>query len=168
MVPYAPRRAQLAPLHVEPVVRMCVRHGSAWRTEAFDAVAAWMPPDAWPPDPALIEDCGFEEAAVVLGRRAMARFRDAQQLVDGFQAHVSGRPHWLLNLVATEPDRRRRGAASEALAPILDRARADGEPCYLETFAERNLGFYARHGFEVIGRAEHARLDLRCWAMWRD
>src|SRR5205085_10245381 len=59
MLPYRPRRAQLGPLHVEPVVRMCVRHGSAWRTESFDAVAAWMPPDGWPPDPALIAEFGF-------------------------------------------------------------------------------------------------------------
>jgi GNAT superfamily N-acetyltransferase len=168
MLPDPAQRARLGPVHLEPVVRMCTRHGSTWRTEAFDAVAAWMPPDGWPPDPALVEECGFEEAAEAVGTEAMARFNDVYGLADGFHEQVGPEPHWLLNLVGTEPGRRRCGAASAALAPVLERAGAEGKCCYLETFAERNLAFYARHGFQVVVHATHPVHAIHCWGMLRD
>jgi ribosomal protein S18 acetylase RimI-like enzyme len=167
MLPDRGLRARLGPVHLEPVVRMCTRHGSAWRTEEFDAVAAWMPPGGWPPEPALVEECGFAQAADAVGPEAMARFNGVYALVDGFAEQVTPNPYWLLNLVGTEPGRRRRGAASAALAPVLVRAGANGVPCYLETFAERNLAFYRRHGFEVVAQAGDAAAGIRCWAMLR-
>jgi GNAT superfamily N-acetyltransferase len=167
MLPDARERARLGPVHIEPVVRMCARHGSAWRTEAFDAVAAWMTPEGWPPDPALVEDCGFDEARTAIGARAMARFDQLYGLADGLQERLAPDPHWLLNLVGTDAARRRRGAASAVLAPVLARARAQSTPCYLETFAERNLRFYAGQGFEVAAQARDPDTGVGCWAMLR-
>src|SRR4051812_39283631 len=99
MLPDARERARLGPVHLEPVVRMCTRHGSVWRTEEFDAVAAWMPPGGWPPDPAWVEECGFEEARAAVGAEAMARFNTVYGLIDSFHEQVADEPHWLLNLV---------------------------------------------------------------------
>jgi hypothetical protein len=50
---------------------------------------------------------------------------------------------------------------------VLERASAERTACYLETFAERNLAFYARHGFEVVVEAAHADYDIRAWGMLR-
>jgi GNAT superfamily N-acetyltransferase len=165
-LPDAALRARLGPAHLAPVVRMCTRHGSSWRTEAWDAVAAWMPPGTWPPDPAWVEDCGFEEAAAVVGAEAMARFHAVYALTDGFSDQIP-QPYWLLNIVATEPGRRGRGAASAALAPVLEQARAEQVPCYLETFEERNLGFYDRQGFSVVCAARDDASGIRCWGLLR-
>ena len=73
-LPDPSRRAPLGPVHMEPVVRMCCRHGACWHTPDWDAVAAWMPPGTWPPDPEWVERCGFEHAAAIVGPEAMARF----------------------------------------------------------------------------------------------
>jgi GNAT superfamily N-acetyltransferase len=167
MLPDPQERARLGPAHLAPVVRMCTRHGSAWRTEDFDAVAAWMPPGSWPPDPSWVEECGFEEAREAVGEDAMARFNTVYRRIDSFHERVADTPHWLLNLVGTEPGRQRRGAASRALAPVLDHAREHGEHCYLETFAERNLGFYERHGFEVVAHTSDPVSGIHCWGMLR-
>jgi ribosomal protein S18 acetylase RimI-like enzyme len=167
MLPDPQERERLGPVHVAPVLRMCTRHGSTWRTESFDAVAAWMPPDAWPPDPVMTEECGYEEAAAVIGPEALARFRDVYGIVDHAHDRVVPEPHWVLYLVGTEPGRQRRGAASTVLAPVLERATAEATPCYLETFIERNLAFYARHGFEVAAEARHDATGIRAWGMLR-
>jgi GNAT superfamily N-acetyltransferase len=167
MLPDDAQRARLGPVHLEPVVRMCTLYGSAWRTEDFDAVAAWMPPGSWPPGPERILACGFAQAAAAVGDEALGRFHDVYGFVDAFHDRAVPAPHWLLNLVGTEPARQRRGAASAALAPVLERARTDGDPCYLETFVERNLAFYARHGFEVIVDETHPGTGIRCWGMRR-
>lgn len=167
MFPDAGERARLGPVHLEPVVRMCALYGSSWRTEDFDAVAAWMPPNAWPPSSERIAACGFAEAGLAVGEAAFARFHDVYGFVDAFHDRAAPGPHWLLNLVATEPGRQRRGAASAALAPVLERASAGGDPCYLETFVERNLAFYRRHGFEVFVDETHPGTGIRCWGMLR-
>lgn len=159
-------RARLAPVHLAPVVRMCCSYGECWRTPDWDAVAAWMPPGAWPPDPEWVERCGFEQAVAAVGADAMARFDAVYALTGGFQDKVP-QPYWLLNIVATEPERRGRGAASAALAPVLERASAERCACYLETFEERNLAFYERHGFEVLCSARDDETGIRCWAMLR-
>ena len=166
MLPDPARRARLARVHMEPVVRMCCRYGRCWRTPDWDAVAAWMPPGTWPPDPDWVERCGFEQAAAAVGPGAMARFDAVYRLTDGFADRVP-QPYWLLNIVATEPRRRGRGAASAALAPALARASEERCACYLETFEERNLGFYERHGFEVLCTARDEASGIRCWGMLR-
>jgi GNAT superfamily N-acetyltransferase len=56
---------------------------------------------------------------------------------------------WYLGVLATDPDRRRQGLASAAIAPVLERADRDHLAAYLETGAAENLAFYARAGFEV-------------------
>jgi GNAT superfamily N-acetyltransferase len=167
MLPDAGERARLGPLHLEPVVRMCTRYGSTWRTEAFDAVAAWMPPEGWPPSPERIAASGFAEAGAAVGEEALGRFHDVYGFVDAFHDRAAPGPHWLLNLLGTEPGHRRRGAASAALAPVLRRASEDGEQCYLETFAERNVAFYSRHGFQVVVDETHPGTGMRCWGMLR-
>jgi GNAT superfamily N-acetyltransferase len=166
MLPDATLRARLGPVHLEPVVRMCCCYGEGWRTPAWDAIAAWMPPGTWPPDPEWVERCGFDRAAAAVGDEAMARFGAVYALTDGFQDDVPA-PYWLLNIVATEPGRRGRGAASAALEPVLARASAEGSACYLETFEERNLAFYERHGFTVICNAGDEATGIRCWGMLR-
>jgi GNAT superfamily N-acetyltransferase len=166
MLPDAELRARLGPVHLAPVVRMCCRYGEGWRTQDWDAVAAWMPPGTWPPSPEWVERCGFAQAAAAVGDEAMARFHAVYGLTDGFQ-HQVPQPHWLLNIVATEPGRRGRGAASAALEPVLERASAERCPCYLETFEERNVGFYERLGFAVLCEARDAATGIRCWGMLR-
>lgn len=166
MLPDGSQRALLGPVHMEPVVRMCCSYGECWRTPEWDAVAAWMPPGAWPPDPEWVERCGFEQAAAAVGPEAMARFNAVYALTDGFQDRVP-QPYWLLNVVATEPERRGRGAGAAVLAPVLERASAVRCACYLETFEERNLAFYERHGFAVLCTARDEATGLRCWGMLR-
>jgi GNAT superfamily N-acetyltransferase len=56
---------------------------------------------------------------------------------------------WYLGVLATDPDRQRRGLASAVIAPVLELADRHGLVAYLETGAFENLAFYSRAGFEV-------------------
>jgi ribosomal protein S18 acetylase RimI-like enzyme len=75
--------------------------------------------------------------------------------------------HYYLAVLGTDPDQQGRGLGSRVMRPVLDQCDSDGLGAYLESSKERNIDFYARHGFRVL---EEVRL-LRgpsMWKMWRD
>jgi hypothetical protein len=53
------------------------------------------------------------------------------------------------------------------LQPVLEQCDADGIAAYLESSKERNIDFYARHGFRVTGEL-HLPRGPTMWLMWRD
>jgi GNAT superfamily N-acetyltransferase len=74
-------------------------------------------------------------------------------------------PHWYLGTLGVDPEVQGRGVGSALLAAWLAGADRDGLPAYLETDRERNVGFYARAGFELAGETQV--LGVRIWRMWR-
>jgi GNAT superfamily N-acetyltransferase len=63
-------------------------------------------------------------------------------------------PHWYLNVVSTLPSHQSRGLGAAVIQPVLDRADAEGVPCYLESTNPRNRTLYYRAGFEDMGDVE--------------
>lgn len=58
---------------------------------------------------------------------------------------------WILHLLAVSPNRQGRGLASQLLQPVLDTAATDDAAVYLETSNPRNVSFYQRFGFALLG-----------------
>jgi GNAT superfamily N-acetyltransferase len=70
-------------------------------------------------------------------------------------------------VLGTEPEAQGQGLGSAVLGGVLEQCDRDGVGAFLESSKERNIDFYARHGFRV---REEIRL-LRgppMWSMWRD
>ena len=65
------------------------------------------------------------------------------------------------------PEWQGRGIGSALLAPILQRCDDTGERVYLEASKEKNIPFYARHGF-VVTEEMHVPRGPTMWAMWRE
>lgn len=138
--------------------------GQGWVTDDIGGVALWAPPgrrkamwrDAWHLAPVL--------PRLLAGSRRMERMRVLTE-VEGRHPTV---PHWYLGTLGTDPPRQGRGIGSRLLAAKLRVLDEEGVPAYLESSKERNVPFYARHGFEVTGeiRAPHGGPTL--WLMWRD
>ncbi len=75
-------------------------------------------------------------------------------------------PHWYLNVVATLPSHQSRGLGAAVLQPVLERADAEGVPCYLESTNPRNRTLYYREGFEDMGEI-HLDGGPTMLQMWR-
>jgi ribosomal protein S18 acetylase RimI-like enzyme len=76
-------------------------------------------------------------------------------------------PHYYLAVLGVDPDDQGQGLGSALMGPVLRSCDQDGVAAYLESSKERNVDFYARHGFRVT---EELRLPggPPVWLMWRD
>ena len=81
--------------------------------------------------------------------------------------HPSGPPHYYLAVLGTDPAQQGQGLGSALLAPVLERCDADGVGAFLESSKERNLAFYGRHRFEVVGDYQVPD-GPKLWFMWRE
>jgi ribosomal protein S18 acetylase RimI-like enzyme len=92
---------------------------------------------------------------------------DVVRLLAAYERARPRQTHWYLGTLGTDPDRQGRGVGSALLRVVLDRLDHEGLPAYLESSKERNLAFYARHGFQVTGEIT-TRRGPTLWLMWRE
>jgi len=81
------------------------------------------------------------------GAPAWQRLTEYDHAVDAVRPAT---PHWYLGVLATRPDRQGEGLATAVMAPVLERADADGIDCFLETSRPGNRAFYERRGFTDV------------------
>jgi GNAT superfamily N-acetyltransferase len=125
-------------------------------------VAIWNPPGTFP--------MGWRTDArvgLVTARLVGLRIATCARGLLYFASHHPKEPHWYLQMLGTRPDWQGRGAGSDVIRPVLDRCDRTGERIYLESSKERNIPFYARHGFEVT-EAVHVPNGPTVWPMWRE
>lgn len=104
---------------------------------------------------------------VLLGEQGYAHFT----AIVGNMEHALA-PHglqdaWYLSIAGIAPDAQGRGLGASVLAPGLAAVDAAGAACFLETYNERSLPFYARLGFVVAGRYAEAVTGCDYWLMVR-
>lgn len=107
----------------------------------LSGAAVWYPP-------------GFHAEIDIEALRAMAshpdRFEQFLDVVDACAAYRPETDYWELYLLAVDPARQSAGAGARLLGHGLAAHAASGLPVYLESSNPRNLGFYRRHGFELL------------------
>jgi GNAT superfamily N-acetyltransferase len=147
-------------------LRQLLGDDEVWTTAGLDGAALWAPPKRWRKTPR-------EELAQVSAfahPRLLVRAPLVALAWAGLEQHHPVRPpHWYLAVLGAEPASQGKGLGSAVLAPVLEQCDADGVGAYLESSKERNIDFYARHGFRV---SEELRLGgsrgPRLWGMWRE
>jgi ribosomal protein S18 acetylase RimI-like enzyme len=135
-----------------------------WTTPQLSSAALWAPPKRW--RTTLRQDA--ELSRCLLHPRLMVRMPViAGGLIGLERRHPRHPPHWYLAVLGTDPGAQGQGLGSAVLGPVLEQCDADGIGAYLESSKERNIDFYARHGFRVTAELRLPR-GPKMWAMWRD
>lgn len=165
---WACRSAALRPRVLESIHRARLRQLLAdreiWITSDASSAALWAPPER-------LQTTPVQNAALARGFLHPHLLIRLPMLALGLTKIQRRRPHgprhWYLTLLGTDPDAQGHGHGSAVLAPVLEMCDGERVGAYLESSHERNLDFYARHGFRVTGE-----LRLPCgpqvWTMWRE
>ncbi len=125
-------------------------HGDCW-TIGLETVTLWIPPRDHP-GAERFDARRSEDDYGSYGERAPA-IRAADELIRSLRPSA---PHWFLDTIATEPALFGHGLAGRLLDHDLRLRDRAGELCALDTHTPRQVAFYERHGFAVVGRGEPA------------
>jgi ribosomal protein S18 acetylase RimI-like enzyme len=143
-------------------VRQLLRQEEIWTTGDCAGAAVWAQPERWELSLGETVDM-MTRIGRGVGRRTVRGLRGLS-LVEKHHPHE---PHWYLAILGVDPPAQGQGLGSALLEPVLRACDEDGVAAYLESSKERNVAFYARHGFRVT---EEVRMPKGppLWLMWRD
>ena len=157
------RRLGLHSFFTAQINRQYLAGGHVYTTEDLAGTAVWGSPDRR--RNGLSELLQLVPTAPFLCSARTVRALRLLFEVDGLHPKE---PHWYLATLGTVPERQGQGVGAALLRPVLDLADRDGMPAYLESSKERNVPFYARFGFEVVGELQAAADRPPMWRMWRE
>lgn len=145
-------------------LRQLIAGEEVWTTDELTCAALWALPGRW--------HMTLRETAALVPSFLHPRLFGRMPLVAlGWEklerGHPRKPPHFYLAVLGTEPAAQGRGLGSAVLGGVLEQCDRDGVGAYLESSKERNIDFYARHGFRVLEEIRLLR-GPRMWAMWRD
>lgn len=144
-------------------IRQLLAGEEVWTTQDLSCAALWAPadlPHRWLAEATELLGC-FRHPLLLARLPLVATGWRRTEL-----AHP-GKPHWYLAVLGTDPPLQGRGLGSAVLAPALAQCDRDGVGAYLESSKERNIDFYARHGFRVLRELKLTR-GPTVWPMWRE
>ncbi|MEO0981948.1 MAG: GNAT family N-acetyltransferase [Pseudomonadota bacterium] len=121
-------------------------HDTAHLVEGGKAAALWLPPGA--------EVDGEEVGAVLARSLPEDRLADVMGVLEHMDEYHPDDPCWYLSMIAADPNWIGQGLGAALMKHALLAADEAGLPAYLESSNPRNVAFYERHGFEVLGEIQ--------------
>ncbi len=151
----------------EASLKLGLRQGEVHVLADMEGAAVWLRPDHTKVGLSAMLGSGMLAATLGMGVKSLGRFASIYRYVEPLEELTVPGPHWLLMLLGIDPPHQGKGLGGRLLAPVLERADADGVACYLDSGNERNLAFYHRHGFEVAREVQIPK-GPKVWAMVRE
>jgi GNAT superfamily N-acetyltransferase len=133
-----------------------------------EAVALWLPLADLSEATDRDRQAGIDRIPRICGAEAFARLMHVVGLAEKFHRHCAPGKHMYLQFLGVEPLRQGKRLGSSLITPIIERADAEGVPCYLETFQPRNLPLYQKHGFKIMIEDIEPNSGLRGWGFLRE
>lgn len=117
-----------------------------------DAVAAWARPGCTSMSLGAMIRHGLMGIGFRAGLRGTLKILETQNQIDALHKRSISEPHWYVMALGVRPDKQGGGLGSQVLIQGVQRAKAEGRAVYLESTNPRNLPFYERNGFRLVGR----------------
>ncbi len=118
-------------------------YGTAFYSGTFVGAALWLPPGTGPDEETLL--------ALLTETLRESEKQAAFAVFEQMGSYHPAEPHWYLPLIGVLPAMQGKGHGSALMQRVLRQCDRDGTLAYLESSNPRNIPFYERHGFELLG-----------------
>lgn len=166
MLPDDEKRREVLPWFLTAAVKTGHLYGEVHTTPDLQGAAIWLGPGIELGITEMLRT-GLIKMPFMFGWSAFMRSMRLNNQIEKVQERLVGDRRWYLMVLGVAPSAQRQGIGGALMQPILERADAEGIPCYLETFGEENLSFYENHGFIVRSRGTILGDGPPYWAMVR-
>jgi ribosomal protein S18 acetylase RimI-like enzyme len=119
--------------------------------DPIEGIASWFGPERHGPSPDVMGANGFGDVLSVAGPESADRLLAMVGEIERQHAQLTDGPHLRLEFYGVLPERQGTGLGSVLIEHGHRRADELALLTYLETFSDRNVGFYRRRGYEVVG-----------------
>ena len=119
--------------------------------EPISGVASWFGPDRHGPSPDAMGTHGLGAVLERSGPEATGRLLGMLQEIEANHERLAPGPHLRLEFFGVTPALQGEGIGTALIEHGHRRADDLGLACYLETFSERNVGYYERRGYRTVG-----------------
>ena len=167
-LPDPAERAALSPALFAAALRYGLLFGEVLTTAGSPVgTAIWLGPDGWDITPEKAMAAGFDRLGGEIGEDAAERFFTTLAAAEPYHRSAVPPMHWYVMVIGVAPEAQGKGLARALLQPMIDRALAAGQPCYLETANPTNVAFYERLGFDRVAEIIEPQSGLRFWTFRR-
>lgn len=152
-----------------PLLYTC-RYGQAWASSpALEGVIAWTPGQRARMSLSGLLGSGALWAGLRMGGLLSARVQAVFRPIEADrEAHLRGREYLYVVILGVAPQQQGQGIGGRLLRAAIAESERQGLPLYLETETERNVAFYARHGFRTLQQVMLPIVNLPMWEMIRE
>lgn len=154
----------------ETPIRYCLSFGQVWAiSAALEGIVAWLPAHRARMSIAGLLWSGAIWSGLRMSPRLGVKTQSVFQLIEKDRdAHMRGKIYLYLLILGVAPAWQGQGLGSRLLRAAIAQSEQEGLPLYLETETERNVAFYARHGFRTIQQVTLPIVNLPMWELIRE
>jgi hypothetical protein len=166
VMPNEETRGAILPLFFASAIRVSEAYGEAFITPSADGAALWIRPGGVAASLRMLRD-ELQQLPVKLRTASVRRSVRVGACLERIYERLGRRPHWHLLTLGVSAGKERETTAAALITPVLSRADSEGLSCSVETFEERDLPFYERHGFRIEGSGRISASGPNFWVMMR-
>lgn len=119
------------------------QRGSAYYIDGYSGAALWLPPDAHPDEHSLVTL--LQQTVPEQGQG------DVFGVLEQMNDYHPRTEHWYLPMIGVDPAHQHKGYGSALMRHALAACDREKKLAYLESSSPKNIPFYERHGFELVG-----------------